>query len=215
MLADTAPGVLYTEGHADLAILREWARILDHPVRDYLARRVFWKPTVLEHRPGAEGIPEGDHYEALELVRPDVPGLVIVDGDASPNVKATPIIGSGLQRVRWHRYEIGSYLVHPAALERYVIQQVGGAAAAAHVADLKHYLADNLPPAVLTDPLGDHPYLRNTMARTEIIEPALEAAGLHGLPYTRYHEVAALMRPEEIHPEVRAKLEAIRQAFNL
>jgi predicted ATPase len=215
MLADTAPGVLYTEGHTDLAILREWARILDHPVRDYLTRQVFWKPTVLEHRPGAEGVPERDHYEALKLVRPDVPGLVIVDGDANPNVKPTPITGSGLQRVRWRRYEIESYLVHPAVLERYVTETVGAAAAGAHVADLGQYLADNLPPAVLNDPLGDHAFLRNTKARTEIIQPALEAAGLHGLPYTRYHEIAALMQPDEIHPEVREKLDAIRQAFNL
>jgi 23S rRNA maturation mini-RNase III len=117
--------------------------------------------------------------------------------------------------VRWHRYEIESYLVHPAALERYVAQQVGAAAAAPHLADLRQYLADNLPPAVLNDPLGDHAFLRNTKARTEIIQPALEAAGLYGLPYTRYHEIAALMRPEEIHPEVREKLDAIQQAFAL
>jgi hypothetical protein len=215
MLADTAPGVLYTEGHTDLAILREWARILGHPARDYLTRRVFWKPTVLEQRAGAEGIPDRDHYEALRLVRPDMRGLVIVDGDANPNVKATALTGSGLQRVRWHRYEIESYLVHPVALERYVAQQVGDTAAAPHLAGLRQYLADNLPPAVLNDPLGDHAFLRNTKARTEIIQPALEAAGLHGLPYTRYHEIAALMQPEEIHPEVREKLNAIQQAFDL
>jgi len=36
---------------------------------------------------------------------------------------------------------------------------------------------------------------------------------LPGLPYTRYHEIAALMKPEEVHPEVREKLDAIVSAF--
>jgi hypothetical protein len=215
MLADTCPGVLYTEGHTDLSILREWARILDHPIQVYLTRSVFWKPTVLEHRPGAEGIPAKDHYESLTLVRDGIPGLVLLDGDANPNVGPTALTGAGLQRVRWHRYEIESYLVHPAALARYVAQQVGAANAPQHVADMERYLRDNLPPAVLADPLGEHVFLNNTKARTQLIPPALEAAGLHGVPYTRYHEIAALMRPEEIHSEVREKLDAIEKAFNL
>jgi len=215
MLAETCPGVLYTEGHTDLAILREWARILAHPALDYLTRLVFWKPTVLEHRPGAEGVPAKDHYEALRLVRDDVPGLVILDGDANPNVGPTALTGSGLQRVRWRRYEIESYLVHPAALARYVTQQVGEAGAIQHVADLDRYLRDNFPPAVIADALGEHVFLNNTKARTLLIAPALEAAGLHGLPYTRYHEIAALMQAEEVHPEVREKLDAIVQAFKL
>lgn len=215
MLAETTPGVLYVEGHTDLSLLREWARVIDHPSLDTLTRRLFWKPTVFEHRAGAQGVPSKDHYEAMRLVRGDLPGLELLDGDANPNVPATPITGEGLQRARWSRYEAESYLVHPAALARYVKQQVGDAAAAEHVQALEHYLTANLPPAVVSDPLGDHAFLRNTKARTEIIQPALEAAGLHALPYTRYHEIAALMLPEEIHPEVREKLDAIQRAFNL
>jgi len=76
---------------------------------------------------------------------------------------------------------------------------------------MKRYLQDNLPPAVLRDPLGDHDYLRQTKARESIIPPALEAAGLFGIPYTEYSAIAALMKPEEIHPEVREKLDAIQR----
>ena len=43
----------------------------------------------------------------------------------------------------------------------------------------------------------------------------LNAAGLPGFPYTRYHEIAALMTPDEIHPEVREKLDGILKAFGL
>ena len=215
MLAADSPGVLYTEGHTDIAILKEWARIIGHPVLDYLTKKLFWKPTVWQNRPGAEGIPARDHYDALALVRDDLSGLMIVDGDANPGIQATELTGKGLQRVRWRRYEIESYLFHPDALARYVSQQVGDAAAPQHTADLKKHLEENYPPAVLREPLGDHEFLNTIKARTKLIPPALEAAGLRGIPYTRYHEIAALMKPEEIHPEVKEKLDAIQRAFNL
>ncbi len=215
MLALDAPGVLYTEGHTDVAILKEWARILGHPALDYLTKRLFWRPTIWENRPGADGVPARDHFDALRLVRDDMRGLIIVDGDAHPNVQSTEINGRGLQRVRWRRYEIESYLFVPDALARYVDQQVGAGVSAQHVADLQKYLTENLPPAVIREPLGDHDYLNTTKARTRLIPPMLEAAGLSGIPYTRFHEIAALMRPEEIHPEVKEKLDAIQKAFGL
>jgi hypothetical protein len=213
MLALDAPGILYVEGHTDLDILREWARVLGHPALELLTTRLFWKPTVSETRPGAPGIQARDHYEALRLVRDDLPGLELVDGDARAGIQSTPITGQGLQRLRWRRYETESYLVHPAAIARFVEHTVGAAAAAVHLADLRQHLEETYPPAVLRDPLGDHAFLNSTKARTELLPPALTAAGLPGFPYTRYHEIAAVMRPEEIHPEVREKLDGIVRAF--
>ena len=60
-------------------------------------------------------------------------------------------------------------------------------------------------------PLGDHAFLNATKARTQLLPPALTAAGLPGLPYTRYHEIAAVMQPEEIHPEVRREARRHRE----
>ena len=94
-------------------------------------------------------------------------------------------------------------------------QTVGAAAAAPHLADLRRYLEENFPPAVLREPLGDHAFLNATKARTQLLPPALAAAGLPGLPYTRYHEIAAVMTPQEIHPEVAEKLDGIMRAFGL
>ncbi len=215
MLALEAPGVLYTEDYTDLDILREWARTLKHPALEVLTTRLFWRKTVGEPRAGARGISARDHYEALKLVRDELPGLELIDGDAHPEVPPTEITGVGLQRQRWRRYEIESYLVHPDALARYVEHVVGREAAGPHVADLRKYIEDNLPPAVLRDPLGDHAFLNTTKARIALIPPALAAAGLPGVPYTRYHEIAALMEPQEIHPEVKEKLDAIQKAFRL
>lgn len=209
------PGVLYVEDYTDIAILREWARILDHPARETLSTKVFWRKTSWSPRPGAPGIRSRDHYEALKLVRNDLPGLELLDGDALPGIQPTPITGTGLQRLRWRRYEIESYLLHPEALARYVAHVVGAGAAQAHVADLRKHFEENHPPAFLRDPLTDLPFLVGTKARTDLIPPALSAAGLPAIPHTSFDAITALMKPEEIHPEVREKLDAIQRAFRL
>lgn len=212
MRALEAPGVLYLEGHTDLELLRAFARVLGHPAERLLTPNLFWKPTVADTQPGRPGIKARDHYDALCMVKA-VPGLEVVDGDSHPGIQSTPITGTGLQRRRWSRYEIESYLIHPAALERFVTNLVGAASAVQHVADLRAYLTDNLPPAVIARPLDVHAYLNNTKARTDILPPALNAAGLPNLPYTRYHEIASGMLPEEVHPDVIQMLDTIVAAF--
>jgi hypothetical protein len=212
MRALQAPGILYLEGHTDLEILRAFAQVLGHAALDLLTTRLFWKPTVAERAGGSPGIKAREHYDALRLVR-DMPALELVDSDSHPGIQSGPITGQGFQRARWRRYEIESYLVHPAALARFVTRMVGEASAGPHVAALMKYLRAELPPAVIERPLDDHPYLVNTKARMDILPPALNAAGLPNLPYSRYHEIAAGMLPEEIHTEVREKLDAIVAAF--
>jgi hypothetical protein len=214
MLALKAPGVLYCEDHTDLGILQEWARILDHPARELLTTHLFWKPIVSRARPEAKGIRAKEHYEALRLVRDDLPGLELLDGDGRGDVPETPITGRGLQRQRWNRYEIESYLFHPDALARYVEVVIGeGAASQLALEDLREYLVNTQPPAFIQDPLGDHTFLKGVKARRDLIPQALAAAGLPAVPYTSYHQIAAVMKPEEIHPEVREKLDAIVRAF--
>ncbi|MBI5602424.1 MAG: AAA family ATPase [Deltaproteobacteria bacterium] len=215
IMAQDAPGILYVEGHTDIAILREWARILNHKAYDLLTRTLFWKPTVWESRLGAGDVQAREHYDALQLVKPGIPGLMLLDGDCRVEVTASQITGIGLQRVRWKRYEIESYLVHPAALRRFVENQVGEDAAEPHLADLDKYFQANFPPPFIENPLSDPAFLISTKARVEFIPPALEAAGLFNIPYTKYNEIAAVMLPEEIHPEIIEKLDAICSAFNI
>lgn len=212
MRALQSPGVLYLEGHTDLEILRAFARVLGHPAERLLAPNLFWKPAVADTQPGRPGIKARDHYDALCLVK-SLPGLEIIDGDSHSGIQSTAITGTGLQRRRWGRYEIESYLVHPTALERFVTHLVGSGQAAQHVTDLRAHLNANLPPAIIERPLDAHPYLNNTKARTDILPPALNAAGLPNLPYSRYHEVAGGMLPEEIHPDVVQMLDTIVAAF--
>ena len=208
-------GVLYVEDYTDINILRAWAATLEHRAEGLLATELMWKPLVFQTQEGRPGIRARDHYHALQLVRKGLPGLELRDGDARPVVPDTDLTGSGLQRLRWRRYEIESYLVHPDALARFVEAVVETDSAAAHVEGMLSYWRNAFPPAVVKDPIADHAYLVEAKARTMLVAPLLEAAGLHGVPYTRYHEIAERMRPEEIHPEIVEKLDAICRAFGV
>jgi hypothetical protein len=215
MQAQRAPGVLYFEDYTDLLILREWARILDHPVSKVLSPDLFWKKVVIDSGTGIDPVQAKDHYEALRLVRKDLPGLLLVDGDARPQIGQTDIEGKGLQRLRWIRYEIESYLLHPASLARFVEAQTGTATAREHLAALHAHIEAQFPRVFQENPFADNPMLRNVKARTDLLPQLLSAAGLPGFPYTRYHEIASVMKPEEIHPEVREKLNLICKAFGV
>ena len=211
-------GVLYVEDYTDINILREWASTLEHRASRLLTTELMWKPVVFQAREGglgSRGIRAREHFEALQLVRKELPGLELRDGDAQPVIPDTEITGTGLQRLRWRRYEIESYLVHPDALIRFVEALVGQESAAPYVEDMLAHMHREFPPGVVEDPLGDHEYLNVTKARTRLLPPLLDAADLHGLPHTSYHEIAGLMLPQEIHPEVSEKLDAICRAFGV
>lgn len=211
-----APGILYVEDYTDLAILRAFATVLNHPAKDLLGPRIYWKPIVSDRGRSQRGVKARDHYDALLLAKPGCRALELVDGDSRGEIQGTPITGTGYQRLRWRRYEIESYLFHPAALERFVEEKVGaGAASATHRADLRRYLETNHLPAFMNDPLADPMWIKTTKARTELLPPALSAAGLPAIPYTEYFQIAELMEPEWIHPEVREKLDAICTAFGV
>jgi len=211
-------GILYVEGYTDIQILRAWAARLDHRAATLLATEIMWKPVVFQTREGAVGgggVRAREHHEALQLVRNDFPGIELIDGDAHPNIQESAIATAGLRRLRWRRYEIESYLVHPDALGRFVETMVGQENAASHVEDMFAHWRDEFPPAIMRDPLGNHEFLNSTKARKRLIPPLLEAAGIHNVAYTRYHEIAQMMRPEEIHPEVTEKLDTICQVFEV
>ncbi len=217
----SAPGVLYFEGYPDLNLLRAWAEVLGHRAADLLNRQPFWKPQVWEPRDEAKGIRAQDHYNALRLVRNDMTGVWLVDADGKsrgiqPSVAPER---AALNRIAWARYKTESYLVHPAALSRFLAGKTGTSAQeivsgffarlfGADFAGQFDASPFDVPPLVDT-------YLKSTKARTEILGRLLVQAGIHGFAYTSFDEIAAIMRPEEVHPEVVAKLDFIQQAFGL
>ena len=222
------PGILYLEGYTDLNLLREWARVLNHPLTDYLNRNPFWRGKQHPVRADAPEIPPKDHFDALQLVNPAITGVWLIDADGRgkipPSSQPEP---RKLNRALWSRYETESYLVHPAALARFIDSQTGGggmdAVRAFLIGEFEQYagtgLGAQIVDAFLANPAQPSTlverYLADTKARTRIVGGILQQGGVHGMDYTRFSEIAAGMEPAEIHPEVTQKLDFIQQAFGL
>lgn len=207
--------ILYVEGHIDLSILRAWATLLNHRLKDFF-EKPLWKPTVSEARTHAKGIKAQDHFESLLLVQGDIRGAQISDRDGNENIPSSNTALDGkLLKLCWARYEIENYLVHPAALARFIGNTVGADAPLAKLDAMQEEMRKHLPGAVVDDPMKNHDVLISTKIRKSILPSILDNAGLHNLPYTRYAEIAAVMQPDEIHSEITEKLDAIANHFKL
>lgn len=220
--AEGARGVLYTEDFTDVDVLKAFADVLgDEAALKLLSREVVLKSA---KAPLPEGLGEfsvRQHWNMLKLVREDLPALELLDGD-SQNKADDDITGTAdrIQRLRWRRYEIESYLIHPAPLARFVEKRLGpGDLSHQPKAALMNELRQKLEQGFLDDPM--HPgalvesFLKNEPASKTLIPGLLQAAGLSNVPKREYCEIAAQFRKEEVHPEVIERLNQIKQAFGV
>ncbi|MEJ5239177.1 MAG: AAA family ATPase [Limisphaera sp.] len=197
LLGAEVGAVLYVEGETDERILAEWARILGHP-----ASRFFKRPFV--HWLGGRSLHEAKaHFFAMRIAFPNLRGLCLLDGDnrEEPDQEMT---AAGLEVLRWRRYEIENYLLHPEAIKRFLDfplldQRVEKA------------FYRQVPPG--TDLFGDHVSLVRVKASDEFLIPLLEDLG-KSTPKKDLYLLAACMKPEEVHPEVREKLDRIAAVLN-
>lgn len=190
--------VLYVEGESDEKILSEWARILQHKQ----ANLFFERPYV--HWLGGRSIKEAkDHYFALRAAFPRIRGVCLLDGDNrdEPDSDTTK---AGLQVLRWRRYEIENYLLIPAAIKRYV------SALPLFESKVDKEFGKQVPTG--TDIFSDHVSLVRVKGSDEFLVPLLERVG-KPTPKKDLYLIAAVMLAEEIHPEVKEKLDEISSAI--
>jgi predicted ATPase len=208
LLADQAPGILYVEGETDLNLLREWARILNHPVYKHLSKTPLWHSNQGRHPKEARA-----HFFALQAVKPDITGVLLLDGDYR-TLPDRELVAPNFTILRWKRYEAESYLLHPKALLRFVQGSSPNLFTYASAEQGSRFLQDQLPPAVLNNPLGDYDYLAATPASKTLLPGFFAAAGI---PLTKeeYYQIAKKMEPSEIPDEVNQKLTAIYEALLL
>jgi hypothetical protein len=195
LLADQVRSVLYVEGETDAGILREWARILEHPAYDFLEKPFF-------HPLGGNDLGEArEHFYALREAYPDLRGACVLDRRDRPRPDGW--IEPSL--FFWPRRETENYLLHPAALRRFIERKAPKGARAAAAVD-RHF-AKQLPPGF--NPFDDGiVFLRDVKASEEFLLPLLGDCGLSTSKKDLFL-IAAAMLPEEIHPEVTRALDAI------
>jgi len=200
--AEASPGILYVEGEGDFNLLAAWARVLKHPLSKWFANHPFWHANQGRHPQEARG-----HFFALRAMKPQMPGVLLLDGD-NRRLPEHEVRADGLVVLRWDRYESESYLVHPAALLRFVQSRPMPLWRAA----AEQYLREQLPPAVYRDPLQTTDYLRATPVSKTLLPEFFQAAQLQ-IGKKEYYLIAEQMREDEVPLEVRSKLDAMDQAF--
>ena len=200
MLAETEPGILYVEGESDLNNLRAWAQTLGHPLFSFLDKP-FWKATASERGKDFASW----HFGALRKMVAGAKGVELRDGDTPVPKRGL----AGLLRLRWRQTEIENYLLHPLALERFVYQEEGRDAAVRAI----EYMKRHLPPALFEEPFASAEVV-TTKKESGVLRDILQEAGL-ALEKTEFCRIAASMRPDEVHPEVREKLDAMAVHFDI
>lgn len=204
LLAEESPGVLYAEGPSDFNLLRAWANVLVHPTRKWFEKTPFWHSNQGRHPREAKA-----HYFAMRAIKPGLLGFFLLVGD-NRGLPDHEIGGDGLTIRRWRRYEIENYLLYPAALRRF--SESKGCPLFAPSGD--QFLKDELPPAVLRDPLGVHDYLDSTPVSKTLLPAYLRSCEVP-LNKIDYFRIAERMLPEEVHHDVLDMLDAIAEVFGI
>ncbi len=219
--------VLYLEGSTDLAILQALARKLDHEAAEVLdAPFVKYVGNLPRHA--------RDHFHGLREAKTDLVGVAIFDhleGD-----DATDSGHSSLRFEQWHRREIENYLCQQEVLMRWAglmdhpwlvrgMWQVRDASAPGQVDLFAPEREEAMREAIAEvtaalETLGEpSPWSADIKASDDFLDRVFaryfEKLDLPNLMRkTNYHELAALILPEEIPAEVGEKLDAIVETAN-
>jgi len=214
VLAETTQRVLYLEGKTDIDILRAWAKALDHPALQYLDTG-FWVSTAEEKG----RVYAKKHYRALKAQVPALRALEVCDRNGTQGEywdglglgelriekgrRSTP---EGMKVVYWTRYETENYLIHPNAILRFISRLLGKDAEES----AREYMEGYLPRVLFEKPFEttDTDQIKGKTTISRI----LTAAGVE-LGESDYFELATVMSPNEIHPDVVAMLNEIESQF--
>jgi hypothetical protein len=207
--AEQVGWVLYLEGSTDLAILRAFAALLEHPAAEVLER-----PFVhyVQNQPNRAR----EHFRGLREAKPDLLGVALFDR-LNLKLEATP----ELREVMWQRREIENYLCYPEVLHAYAestaIEESGGPLfSKAHVAQRKKVMAAaiaEVESAMATLGLGS-PWSPDTKVSDHFLQRVFEKYFKNlNLPNlmnkTDFHELAKLVPSQLIDQEVSQKLDDI------
>lgn len=204
--ADLKGWVLYLEGSTDLAILRAFARILNHSAAQELERPfAHYLTTNLPSR-------AREHFFALQEARTDLVAVALFDRLDKPLQSGTP-----LTEMMWQKREIENYLCQEDVLVAYARHDqpddLFGRAEAARREQVMRQCIAEVAAALAT--LGrPSPWSDDIKASDEFLNPVFERFFKkldlpNLLRKTDYHVLAGLVSKDKLDPEVKAKLDAI------
>ena len=202
--AEVTGWVLYLEGSTDLAILKTLADRLGHPAQTCLAR-----PFV--HYVANQPAKARQHFYGLRDAYPALVGIALFDQGVGATEQQGP-----LQELVWERREIENYIVTPEVLLAFARTRAADAwgplFSSGAEAVMRDCIADLVPPVALRDP--QDPWWQRTKMSDDFLDRLFERffarVRLPNLMHKGgYHLLADLMPPDQIDPDVAAKLQAI------
>jgi AAA15 family ATPase/GTPase len=194
--------VLYLEGSTDLLMLRAFAELLKHPVKEYLD-----EPFVkyVGNIPGDAR----NHFFAIQReAYPEFLGIAIFDNMNMEKLQGT----NNLTELMWEKREIENYLPVPEVLNRYSEKKYPEDLFTKDYPNIMNGLIkDYIAPAFLNDKTDSW---WNTVRMSEILDKIFrkyfEKIGTPvWVSKSNYYELVLLANPKEIDPEVSNKLDAI------
>ncbi len=201
--AEQTGWVLYLEGSTDLAILRAFAAVLDHPAKTILERPfvhyVFNRPSKAR-----------DHFFGLREACPDLQGIALFDRlqqDLEPS--------SRLEQLMWKRREIENYLCQRETLLAWARSEAAGPLFESIWVEQMEESIRQLEAAMITLGKGS-PWSPDTKASDDFLDP-LFANFYQGLDLpnlmrkTDYHRLARHVPFDLLDPEVQDVLNRIAE----
>jgi ABC-type taurine transport system ATPase subunit len=198
--------VLYMEDATDLAILREFARALDHLAQKHLERPfVNYVATNLPQK-------ARDHFYGLREAKPDLVGVAIFDRLDKTLQENTP-----LREMMWARREIENYFCTEEVLRAFASQgqpdDLFGQAEQARRGPAMQESIGEVSKALRTLGKPD-PWSPDIKASDEFLDPLFtDFSKRLGLPLvlrkSEYCDLVRFLPKDKVDAEVRAKLDAV------
>lgn len=197
--------VLYLKGTSDLALLRSFAQVLEHPASKGL-KSPFVKYV------GNQVSRARAHFHGLLEAKSDLIGYALFDRLDRVDLASR----RGLTEHMWPRREIENYLLPPETLRRYAMAEgvaKGSAESSRWSAAMDQAIRDYIPPIALRD--SENRYWVHSKVSHELLRPLLKAFFSElKLPITvtkgSYHRLVSYLNPTEIHQDVVSVLDAIQ-----
>jgi ABC-type transport system involved in cytochrome c biogenesis ATPase subunit len=207
-LAEVTGWVLYLEGSTDLAMLRAFAHVLNHPAQQVL-ERPFAHYVANQPRKAQE------HFYALREARPDLFGIAIYD-----RLEASLPDDPALVQKMWKRRELENYLCQRETLIAFAEDQgrkQHGHLFTEHWRRAMNEVIDEVESALQT--LGKNPWSADIKASDDFLDPLFrmfyKRLNLPNLmSKTDYHSLAVFVPAGSINPEIIEALDAIVATAN-
>lgn len=204
--AEQTGWVLYVEDSTDLAILQAFARLLDNSAAVEALERPFLHAV-------ATNLPQRarDHFNGLQAAKPELIGIAIFD-----RLERALQPTNALNELCWERREIENYFCTNDVLRAWAVHDIvddlfGEAEKGKRLAAMDTAIAEVTKLLEIDE---KSPWSPDVKATDEVLDRVFRLFFKEmSLPVVfrkrDYHRLVQFMRPEQVAPEVREKLDAI------